>query len=310
MMGINKQKDHAVQVVAMHRHLKNRYYVYDPNIQREGNSVKYLWDTDSRDYVQCDATEWLRDSSSVSENLHEVALQLYTAWCNKSGATRFAQEKKSKQLDDVEHKQRQLERDRITAAQAAEKAERHERSLELSRLEQAAAIAAKLQRVIYPTGLSEDDIPEVLKRVVDIFSNGLTEDWEIYVCPHLNGLRPDLVLLNPNVGIGVFAVRDWTLEKERWGIDAKGVYPRIVQLTNDGFKPLEEPDPYAQVAWCKHEIQRLYCPNFPIDQKAGAIITTGLIFPNADSVQVQEFFQYVLSNRLYGNARDHVQNSF
>jgi hypothetical protein len=33
--------------------------------------------------------------------------------------------------------------------------------------------------------------------------------WEIYVQPHLNGLCPDLVLLNPFVGVVVFEVKDW-----------------------------------------------------------------------------------------------------
>jgi hypothetical protein len=51
-------------------------------------------------------------------------------------------------------------------------------------------------------------------RLLDIFCEQLPESWETYVQPHLNGLRPDFVLLHPNVGVAVFekpidvAVRD------------------------------------------------------------------------------------------------------
>ena len=45
-----------------------------------------------------------------------------------------------------------------------------------------------------------------------MFDQTLSPDWEVYVQPHLNGLRPDFVLLNPRVGIGVFEVKDWNLD--------------------------------------------------------------------------------------------------
>jgi hypothetical protein len=41
-------------------------------------------------------------------------------------------------------------------------------------------------------------------RVLDFFYRFLTHGWEIYIQPHSNGVRPDFVLLNPNVGIAVF----------------------------------------------------------------------------------------------------------
>ena len=50
------------------------------------------------------------------------------------------------------------------------------------------------------------------KKVLDIFKEKTSDDWEIYVQPHLNGSRPDFILLNPKVGIGVFEVKDWKIE--------------------------------------------------------------------------------------------------
>src|SRR4051812_34624561 len=49
------------------------------------------------------------------------------------------------------------------------------------------------------------------RQVLEFFDCQLDEEWEIYVQPHLNGLRPDFVLLHPRVGIAVFEVKDWNL---------------------------------------------------------------------------------------------------
>ena len=48
--------------------------------------------------------------------------------------------------------------------------------------------------------------------VLDIFNKFLPRGWEIYVHPHLNGVQPDFILLNPNVGIALFEVEEcsWT----------------------------------------------------------------------------------------------------
>ncbi|WP_238365514.1 NERD domain-containing protein [Mesobacterium pallidum] len=50
------------------------------------------------------------------------------------------------------------------------------------------------------------------RMVFDFFHRNLSPKWEIYVQPHLNGLRPDFVLLNPDIGIAVFEVKDWNLD--------------------------------------------------------------------------------------------------
>ena len=40
--------------------------------------------------------------------------------------------------------------------------------------------------------------------VLNFFDSLLAIEWEIYVQPFLNGLRPDFVLLNPRAGVAVF----------------------------------------------------------------------------------------------------------
>jgi hypothetical protein len=49
------------------------------------------------------------------------------------------------------------------------------------------------------------------KMLFDLLDREL-DPWEIYIQPHLNGLRPDFVLLNPSVGVCVIEVKDWNLD--------------------------------------------------------------------------------------------------
>ena len=65
-----------------------------------------------------------------------------------------------------------------------------------------------LTRLIDPPRSEFDRLPNRLtegeRRVIDLLDSHLDPLWEMYVQPHLNGLRPDLILLNPDAGIAVF----------------------------------------------------------------------------------------------------------
>ena len=39
--------------------------------------------------------------------------------------------------------------------------------------------------------------------------NNLPVEWEIYLQPYLNGDRPDIVIMNPNVGMMIIEVKDY-----------------------------------------------------------------------------------------------------
>jgi hypothetical protein len=103
------------------------------------------------------------------------------------------------------------------------------------------------------------------KQVFEFLDECLSPDWEIYVQPHLNGCRPDFVLLNPNVGIAVIEVKDWD--------------PDAVQYRN----PVEQAHNY------KNEIYELYCPR--LAHKSGyAAISAGVIFPYAAQAELNRLF--------------------
>jgi hypothetical protein len=128
------------------------------------------------------------------------------------------------------------------------------------------------------------------KRVFEFFDTHLDEKWEIYVQPHLNGLRPDFVLLHPNAGIAVFEVKDWNLDAIDYTIECKNGKPPILmgqdykkKFSNQRNNPIEKVYRYEQ------EIFNLYCPR--LDRKFGlAAITAGVIFPFADDERVENLF--------------------
>jgi len=54
---------------------------------------------------------------------------------------------------------------------------------------------------------------ESLARFLD---DELPEEWMIFVEPHLNGSRPDIVVFNPQIGVMIYEVKDWDLSSYHW----------------------------------------------------------------------------------------------
>lgn len=125
------------------------------------------------------------------------------------------------------------------------------------------------------------------RQVFEFFNKNLDPKWEIYVQPHLNGLRPDFVLMHPNIGIAVFEIKDWNLDAMEYF--PKRVNQHRVELwaKKDGrVFSYERSNPFAAVARYKEQIYNLYCPR--LQQNAGfAAITGGVIFPFADGNRVR-----------------------
>ena len=147
-----------------------------------------------------------------------------------------------------------------------------------------------------PTPLTDGE-----RQVLELFNAKLPEEWEIYVQPYLNGLRPDFVLLNPNVGIAVFEVKDWNLDAMDYQTDSgrDGVL-RLTAHDSVGKKFVIE-NPVDKVRRYKEAIYELYCPSLP--EKSGyASITAGVIFTNALHSRVAQ-----LLNDFY--TRDELQYS-
>jgi hypothetical protein len=122
--------------------------------------------------------------------------------------------------------------------------------------------------------------------VFEMFNRALPKAWEIYVHPHLNGLRPDFVLLNPNVGIAVFEVKDWNLDAVRYWVQKDPDEAPLLWGEKDGKRfALKSRNPICQVKRYKQAIYDIYCPRLGKDFGM-ATITAGVIFTNAESRRV------------------------
>ena len=124
--------------------------------------------------------------------------------------------------------------------------------------------------------------------VLDLFLRELPVEWEIYVQPHLNGLRPDFVLLNPAVGIAVFKVKDWDLDALHYFVAVER-HDGPVLMARDAngveFNKQRE-NPVRAVNRYKQSIHEIYCPRIRGKGSFG-VVTAGVIFPFADTGRVK-----------------------
>ena len=133
--------------------------------------------------------------------------------------------------------------------------------------------------------------------VFDFFHAHLSPEWEIYLQPHLNGLRPDFVLLSPETGIAVFEVKDWNLDAiEYWVKERSGKSPILLARRDGQHFSKQNENPVEQIYRYKQELHELYCPR--LDLQAGfAVITAGIIFPFSNEAKVANLLLPCLSYR-------------
>ena len=152
-----------------------------------------------------------------------------------------------------------------------------------------------MARIIDP---SRDTLDQLLtpltsgeRRVIELFDQKLPAEWEIYVQPHLNGLRPDIVLLHPGVGVAVFEVKDWDLEAMQYYAMKDRTGHRVLMARDKHGKEFsrEADNPINKILHYKEELFHLYCPR--LDGRDGfAVITAGLIFPCSPRGEVERVF--------------------
>lgn len=167
-----------------------------------------------------------------------------------------------------------------------------------------------MNRTIYPP---RDEHPRLRQRLTDgeksvleLFDRCLPPEWEIYIQPHLNGLRPDFVLLNPAVGIAVFEVKDWNLDAMHYFTieDSEGF--TTLWAEKDGVRfCIQSDNPITKVNLYRKEIYELYCPRIGKGGRLGkhdgwAAITAGVIFPFASSARVKNLLAPFISNEGEG----------
>ena len=120
--------------------------------------------------------------------------------------------------------------------------------------------------------------------VYNLFNDTLPLDWEMYIQPYLNGLRPDLVLLNPNAGIAVFEVKDW-------------IFSTIEKCVKSEYRIQ---NPLEKISLYKNHLLEIYCPRLKerFGDDATATVTAGLIFSKVSEKQLQDLFGRTSEGKL------------
>lgn len=127
------------------------------------------------------------------------------------------------------------------------------------------------------------------KKAVSFFETNLDDKWEIYLKPFLNGCSPDLVLLNPEIGVAVFDIKDWDFYHPQ----IRYIDDRLCLSENEEIRKIR--NPLADLRNYRYEIFNLYCPR--LDGKYGLqVIKSGLIFPNADQEEIESVFKGLYSS--------------
>lgn len=135
-------------------------------------------------------------------------------------------------------------------------------------------------------GRLRQPLTEGERRVLDWFLKILPAGWEIYIQPHLNGLRPDFVLLHPKFGIAVYEVKDWNLRGMDYFVESGSEGPRLMGRRDGKSFALASRDPVAAIDQYKHEIHGLYVPSLRSGPGFGAIVA-GIIFTSAGTREVE-----------------------
>ena len=148
------------------------------------------------------------------------------------------------------------------------------------------------QRTIYPNKDKWEKLgltPEEEKVYNRFNAADFPIEWEMYIHPHLNGLRPDLVLLHPEFGIAVYEfIKEKNLQKIKNAIESG----------------LTVYNPFKKVELYEKELLSFYCPRLGAysGQDYSRAITVGLIFTAVTQAEVDSL-KFSFIQRL---EREHI----
>lgn len=160
-----------------------------------------------------------------------------------------------------------------------------------------------MSRIVHPPKDQLDKLRQPMthgeRLVFDFLDRELDEGWEIYIQPHLNGLRPDFVLMNPNLGIAVIEVKDWNFDAMRYFVKEHRNGRNELYAKKDGREFAVE-NPFKKIKVYKDAIFDVYCPR--LEQKAGyAAICPIVIFPFASRDRVLRLQEAFLDEKARKN---------
>ncbi len=131
----------------------------------------------------------------------------------------------------------------------------------------------------------------------------LDDGWTVYVQPHLNGLRPDIVIFCEDAGIGIFEVKDWDLDAYQIVKYEDGGYDWQVRAWDTGKwvpRPKDDDCPLKQVEKYRKSIFKYEIPILEakqlINKNVYSIIQPFVYFHKHRTSDVKNRLQLILNS--------------
>lgn len=176
----------------------------------------------------------------------------------------------------------------------------------------------KTERIISPPKADWDKLRQPLesgeKQFAEYLDEHLPKGWEIYIQPHLNGLCPDIVILHPKIGIGVFEVKNWDFTAMQYSIETKNNGKvHLYAINHQGEKiSYVKKNPVDQLLLYRKEILDLYCPILSTFEYS-VVVSCGLVLPSATTENVETLFKPIFQSRnrkLFAPNKDEKHNNY
>lgn len=150
------------------------------------------------------------------------------------------------------------------------------------------------------------------KALLEYLDNFLSNDWEIYFQPNLNGDKPDIAILNESIGLMIIEVKDWNLihycTKETKFFNKK-INKEIKFnkfFVKQNGKDHQIASPVQQVERYINNLIGVYLPQIgdKVDEKLqyNLPFKTGLYFHNSSTEDAQKFIgKHTIRCSIFGN---------
>ena len=129
------------------------------------------------------------------------------------------------------------------------------------------------------------------RRLMNALLEALDDEWSVYVQPHLNGLKPDIVIFSENAGVGIFEVKDWNLDCYR-------IHDKQWQVYQSSWHYTEEKCPLKQVEKYKESIIKYEIPvlgtELAVNKEIYPLIQTFVYFDLNTTAEIQEKLKEIL----------------
>lgn len=133
----------------------------------------------------------------------------------------------------------------------------------------------------------------------------LDDSWTIYVQPHLNGLKPDLVVYREDCGLGIFEVKDWNLEYYQAEDNGKWYDWQQFNPSENRWDPCSYECPMEQVKRYRDTIFNYEIPilsaHCSIDKRVYQYVNMFVFFHGHQTDYIEDKLAAVLQHQKYVN---------